>query len=80
MAKILATRFEVMIDKFIPSNQSTFFKEEGMLVERVVVVNEVLDLAKKSKKACLIFKVDFEKVYDSISYNLWYLGLMRSGG
>lgn len=25
----------------------------------VVVVNKLVDIAKKSKKACLIFKVDF---------------------
>jgi hypothetical protein len=35
----------------------------------VVAVKEVMDLAKKSKKDCLIFKVDFEKVYDSASWS-----------
>jgi hypothetical protein len=35
-------------------------------VDGVVVVNEVVELAKKSNKDCLIFKVDFEKAYDSV--------------
>ena len=33
----------------------------------MVAVNEVVDLAKKSKQDCLIFKVDFEKAYDLVS-------------
>lgn len=36
-----------------------------MLVNRVVVVvNEVVNLTKRYKKSCRIFKVDFEKEYD----------------
>lgn len=48
--------------KLIFSNQYVFLK--GMLlVDGVVAVNELVDLAKCSKKSCLIFKVDFEKAY-----------------
>jgi len=32
----------------------------------VLVINETVDFAKKSKSECLIFKVDFEKAYDSV--------------
>lgn len=35
-------------------------------MDRVVAVNELVGLTKKIQKACLIFMVDFEKVYDSI--------------
>jgi hypothetical protein len=50
----------------------------------VVVVNEVVDYAKKSGKQCLIFKVDFEKAYDSVDwgfleYMLRRLALGRNG-
>lgn len=34
-----------------------------MLVDGMMVINEVIDLDKKFKKPCLIFKVDFEKAY-----------------
>jgi len=35
-------------------------------VDGVLVVNELVDYAKRAKKECLIFKVDFEKAYDSV--------------
>lgn len=38
-----------------------------MLVNGVVVINEMVDLAKKSKRACLILKVDFKKACDLVS-------------
>lgn len=33
----------------------------------MVDVNEVINLTKKSRKPCLIFKVVFEKAYDLVS-------------
>lgn len=33
------------------------------------MVNKVLDMAKREKKSCLILKVDYEKEYDSVSWN-----------
>lgn len=38
-------------------------------MDGVVVVNEVIDFARKARKDCLIFKVDFEKAYDSVSWD-----------
>lgn len=34
----------------------------------MVAVNEIIDLTKKSKRGCLMFKVYFEKLYDSMSW------------
>jgi len=34
------------------------------LVDGVMIVNEVVDLARKRDRDCLILKVDFEKAYD----------------
>lgn len=50
-----------------------------MLVDGVVAINEVVDLAKKTKRACIILKEDFEKVYDSISCNFLNYMLIRFG-
>ena len=36
-------------------------------MDGVVAVNEIIDVARKSRKECLIFKVDFEKAYVSVS-------------
>lgn len=30
----------------------------------VLVINEVMDFSKRKDNDCLLFKVDFEKVYD----------------
>ena len=38
-------------------------------MDGVVVVNEIIDLARKSRRVCLIFKVDLEKAYDSVSWS-----------
>jgi len=66
MAKVLTIRLALVMYSIVSPNQSAFFKE-SLLVDGDVVVNKVVDLTKKAKKDCLIFKVDFEKPYDSIS-------------
>jgi len=43
-------------------------------------VNELVDYAKKKKKKeCLIFKVDFEKVYDSVDWGFLEYMMVRVG-
>jgi hypothetical protein len=44
----------------ISKNQSAFIKVR-LLVDGVIIVNEVVDLAKKIKREYLILKMDFEK-------------------
>jgi hypothetical protein len=62
----------------IPNTQSAFIKGRS-LVEGVVVVNEIIDNAKKSGKKCLVFKVDFEKAYDSVDWGFLDYMLQRFG-
>jgi hypothetical protein len=54
-----------VMDGLVASTQSAFLKGRH-LVYGVVVINEVVDLAKRNGKSCMIFKVDFEKAYDSV--------------
>jgi hypothetical protein len=49
VAKVLATRLAMVLGDLIPKTQSAFLKGR-QLVEGVVVVNEVIDFAKKSGK------------------------------
>ncbi|WJX43736.1 hypothetical protein P8452_30798 [Trifolium repens] len=65
LAKVLAARLALVLDPIISKTQSAFLKGR-QLVDGVVVVNEVIDSAKKNSKQCLILKVDFEKAYDSV--------------
>jgi hypothetical protein len=48
-------------------------------VDGVVTVSEVIDYAKKIGKNCLIFKVDFEKAYDSVDWGFLDYMLCRFG-
>jgi len=66
------------MNNLISTNQSVFVKGRR-LVDGVVAVNEVIDVARKSKKECLIFKVDFEKACDSISWNFLEYMMVRLG-
>ncbi|MCI24612.1 LINE-1 reverse transcriptase like, partial [Trifolium medium] len=74
IAKVLAGRLATVI----ASNQSAFIKGRS-LVDGVLVVNKVVDLAKRLGKECLIFKVDFEKAYDSVDWGFLEYMLRRFG-
>jgi hypothetical protein len=73
IAKVLA-----VMNSIVAQSQSAFLKGR-FLMDGVLVVNEVVDLAKKSGKSCLIFKVDFEKAYDSVEWSFLDYMLGRFG-
>jgi len=62
----------------LTQNQFTFIRGRNLL-DGVVIANEVIHEAKTSKKPCLIFKVDFEKTYDSVSWDFLFYMLNRMG-
>ncbi|MCI34112.1 LINE-1 reverse transcriptase like, partial [Trifolium medium] len=64
LSKVLTKRLSLVMDSLVPKTQSAFIKGRH-LVDGVLVVNEVVDWVKRAKKMCVIFKVDFEKAYDS---------------
>jgi hypothetical protein len=68
LAKVLANRLRLVIGSVISDSQSAFIKGRQIL-DGILVANEVVDEARKRKKELLLFKVDFEKAYDSID---WY--------
>jgi hypothetical protein len=78
VAKVLTNRLSVVMDSITAKNQSAFIKGR-LLVDGVLVINEVVDWVKKAKKKCVIFKVDFEKAYDSISWSFLDYMLRRFG-
>jgi hypothetical protein len=78
IAKVLAARLAKIFSPLVSKSQSAFLKGR-QLVEGVVVVNEVIDYAKKSGKECMILKVDFEKAYDSVDWKFLDYVLQRFG-
>jgi hypothetical protein len=78
LAKVLARRLACVRNSIISPSQSAFLKGRH-LVDGVLVVNELVDYAKKTKKKCLIFKVDFEKAYDSVDWGFLEYMMRRVG-
>ncbi|MCH80340.1 cysteine-rich receptor-like protein kinase [Trifolium medium] len=68
LAKILANRLKTVIGKVVSETQSAFVKGRQIL-DGILIVNEVVDDARKRKKEMFMFKVDFEKAYDSVDWS-----------
>jgi len=65
LAKILANRLRVVIRSVVSDSQSAFVKGKQIL-DGILLANEAVDVARCLKKEMLLFKVDFEKAYDSV--------------
>ncbi|XP_058757184.1 uncharacterized protein LOC131630422 [Vicia villosa] len=65
--ELLTARLKKVMSILISSNQSTFVEGRQML-DGALVLNEIIDFAKRNVKECLILKVDFEKAYDCVSW------------
>jgi hypothetical protein len=53
------------VGNVISETQTTFVKDRQIL-DGILIANEVVDEARKLNKELLLFKVDFEKAYDSV--------------
>ena len=62
----------------IDERQSAFIKDRHIL-HGTLILNEAVEEAKKCKKPALVFKVDFEKAYDSVSWSFLDYMLDRMG-
>ena len=68
LAKILANRLCSVIGSVVSDSQSAFVKGRQIL-DDILVANEAVDEARRFKKELLLFKVDFEKAYNSVDLN-----------
>lgn len=78
MAKLLANRLKKVMPFIIDERQSAFL-EGRHLLHSMVIANEVVDEARKGQKSCIVFKVDYEKTYDSVSWDFMLYMLRRMG-
>ncbi|CAJ2637778.1 unnamed protein product [Trifolium pratense] len=67
LAKVLANRLRQVIGSVISESQTAFVKNRQIL-DGILIANEIVDEARKSKKDLMLFKVDFEKAYDSVDW------------
>ena len=76
-AKLLAKRMNMM--SFIIDEAQSTFIEGRHLLHNASIANEVIEKAKRSQKSCLVFKVDYQKAYDSVSWDFLLYMLRRIG-
>ncbi|GJW28749.1 cysteine-rich receptor-like protein kinase [Tanacetum coccineum] len=67
LSKLLSRRLCKVIHKLIRPNQTTFLSGRQIL-DGIQIANEIVNYAKKEKLKLLIFKVDFEKAFDSVNW------------
>nr|GFB60295.1 RNA-directed DNA polymerase, eukaryota, reverse transcriptase zinc-binding domain protein [Tanacetum cinerariifolium] len=68
IAKILANRLVTVLGDVINEIQSDFVADRQIL-DGPFILNEVLQWCKLKKKHSFIFKIDFEKAYDSVRWD-----------
>lgn len=61
LAKVLTVRLNRVLNNVISPCQSTFISRKHIL-DVVLVVNELIDLDRRKKRECFLFKVDFKKL------------------
>lgn len=67
LAKVLSNRLRLVIGSVISESQSAFVRDRQIL-DGILMANRIVDEACKCRKELLLFKVDFEKAYDSVDW------------
>nr|GEY74181.1 RNA-directed DNA polymerase, eukaryota, reverse transcriptase zinc-binding domain protein [Tanacetum cinerariifolium] len=68
IAKILANRLVTVLGDIVNEVQSAFIVDRQIL-DGSFILNELVQWCKSKKKQSVIFKVDFEKAYDSVRWD-----------
>ncbi|KAJ9549873.1 hypothetical protein OSB04_022416 [Centaurea solstitialis] len=78
IAKLLANRLSRVISKLISLNQSAFIKGR-QITDSVLIANEISNYAKRKGLKLMLFKVDFEKAFDSVNWD-FLISIMEQMG
>ena len=78
ISKVLAERLKKVTGRVISNVQSAFVKGRPIL-DGVLIANETIDFLRKTKRKGLVFKVDFEKAYDTVDWGFLLDGLENMG-
>lgn len=78
IVKIISKALSLKLDKklgcMIPFTHTTFIRERN-IIESFIIVNEIINQCYQLRHKGVIYKVDFEKVFDSMAWPflLWLL-------
>nr|CAN64368.1 hypothetical protein VITISV_040345 [Vitis vinifera] len=78
MAKVLANRLKMVLDKVVSADQNAFVRGRQIL-DASLIANEVVDYWQKRKEKGLVCKLDIEKAYDSINWSFLMKVLKKMG-
>nr|GEV59598.1 RNA-directed DNA polymerase, eukaryota [Tanacetum cinerariifolium] len=68
VAKVLVNRLVMVLGDLVSDTQSAFVKDRQIL-DGPFILNELVQWCKNKRKQSMIFKVDFEKPYDSVRWD-----------
>lgn len=77
-SKVLASRLKRVLGSLISKFQTAFVSGRELL-DGAVVANDIINLVVRNKKECMLFKVDFEKAYDCVSWNFLRFMMKKMG-
>ncbi|GKD44083.1 putative RNA-directed DNA polymerase, eukaryota, reverse transcriptase zinc-binding domain protein [Tanacetum coccineum] len=78
VSKLLSSRLARVINSIISHNQSDFISGRQIL-DGCLIANEIIQMASLEDKKLLLFKVDFEKAFNTVNWN-FLLSIMRQMG
>ncbi|GKD59559.1 putative RNA-directed DNA polymerase, eukaryota, reverse transcriptase zinc-binding domain protein [Tanacetum coccineum] len=78
IGKILANRLSMVIRSCVSPEQSTFIKGRNIL-DDPLILSEVMAWYRKRKKQLMLFKLDFEKDFDSLRWDFLDLVMEKLG-
>lgn len=78
LSKLLASRLWTIRPVIISDNQSAFPKGRQIL-DCIVVANEIVEWAKRSKSKLFLLKVDFAKAFDYVNWSFLDSAMCQMG-
>ncbi|GJU32048.1 putative RNA-directed DNA polymerase, eukaryota, reverse transcriptase zinc-binding domain protein [Tanacetum coccineum] len=78
ISKLLANRLARVLDNIVSPVQSAFISGRQIL-DGPLMVSKIIDWYKKKNKKLMIFKVDFEKAFDSVNWSYLDYVLLHMG-
>lgn len=67
LSKVFANNLRKVVGNVVSEAQSAFIKGK-QIMDGILVATKIMDEAKRAKKELILFKVNFEKVYDCMDW------------